>query len=139
MNRKNLFILIGAGAAAAVLVVVCMVFFFRGGSAENNGGRANTLALAAEYIAQGEYQRALNLLDGLLIADANDTEARELRDRAIAAGRDAAATAAGAERGSDASLAAAAEAFKDAVSRLPSGTGGQGAAEAGRGASSEAE
>jgi hypothetical protein len=45
--------------------------------------RTNTLKLAQDYFEGGEYQRALDLLDGLLIENADDETARDLRDRII--------------------------------------------------------
>ncbi|MFW5769737.1 MAG: tetratricopeptide repeat protein, partial [Spirochaetota bacterium] len=47
--------------------------------------RINTLRLAGEYGDQGEYQRALDLLDNLLVQNPDDEEARELRDSIIEA------------------------------------------------------
>ena len=51
--------------------------------AERNRIRENTLALARENIARGEFQRALDLLDRLLIEDFLDEEARILRNDAL--------------------------------------------------------
>ncbi|HKK47687.1 MAG TPA: hypothetical protein VJ932_01230, partial [Alkalispirochaeta sp.] len=49
----------------------------------------NTLRLAEEYIEDGEYQRALDLLDQVLIEDSDNEIARDLRTRAVAARREA--------------------------------------------------
>jgi len=51
--------------------------------------RANKLALARDYFEVGEYQRALDLLDEILIEDAGDQEARELK-REVLSGKRAA-------------------------------------------------
>jgi tetratricopeptide (TPR) repeat protein len=160
MSRNKFFILIGAGVALIVLVIAGILFFSRGdreqGRGTGSGGRVNTLTLAGDYIAQGEYQRALDLLDRLLIEDSGDDEARALRDRAIAASHAAGSGAAGsaaagtgaagsgaANSGEGASLAAAAEAFREAVSRLPpggaSGGGTSGASGGASGGTGDAE
>ena len=47
--------------------------------------RQNTLLLAEEYLERGEFQRALDLLDSLMIKNAGDEEARLLRDRILEA------------------------------------------------------
>ena len=79
MDKKKLFI-IGGGALALALILGLAFFAFRG----NGGGRRdNTLRLAGEYIEKGEYQRALDLLDRLLIDDPDDEAARALRDEAL--------------------------------------------------------
>jgi tetratricopeptide (TPR) repeat protein len=50
--------------------------------------RANILKLARDYAAQGEDQRALDLLDQLLISNADDPDAKALRDQVVQAKRD---------------------------------------------------
>jgi tetratricopeptide (TPR) repeat protein len=45
--------------------------------------RANTLELARSYMQRQEYERAMELLDKLLLSDANDAEARALLDEVI--------------------------------------------------------
>lgn len=45
--------------------------------------RQNKLLLAEDYLEQQEFQRALDLLDELLIEDAQDSEARTLRNQVI--------------------------------------------------------
>jgi tetratricopeptide (TPR) repeat protein len=47
--------------------------------------RNNIIVLAQDYLDQHEFQRALDLLDGLLIEDSADQEARTLRDKIIQA------------------------------------------------------
>ena len=46
--------------------------------------RENTLTLAKRYIERGEYDRAMNLLDQLLIQNADDAEALALSDEILA-------------------------------------------------------
>lgn len=46
--------------------------------------RGNMLALARDYIARGDFDRALDILDRLIIKDANDKDARSLQDEALA-------------------------------------------------------
>ncbi|MDR0602563.1 MAG: hypothetical protein LBG42_09315, partial [Treponema sp.] len=117
MNRKTLLIAGIAGVVLLALLVSGAAFLLlkKGGgnrsvtnaSAETEDlSRRNILNLVRDYIEQGEYQRALDHLDSLLIADSGDAEARELRDAALRekAAASAAANAAAAE--SAAALAA---------------------------------
>ena len=83
-----------SSSIAAVLVIALAVVLIvtLGGKSEAETDdatdiRANTLRLAEEYLAQGEFQRALDLVDKLLIENANDEEARNLRDGVIEAKR----------------------------------------------------
>jgi hypothetical protein len=57
--------------------------------------RANVLASAQYYLDKGDYGRALDLLDKLLIDNASDADAKKLRDRAVLgkSGSDTAAAA----------------------------------------------
>jgi hypothetical protein len=60
----------------------------KGGFLGNQGGNAkrqNMINLARDYIAQAEFDRALDLMDRLLIEDSNDQEAKDVRDEALAA------------------------------------------------------
>ena len=73
-----------AGAAALALALIAgAAFFIRAPARAQAKLRANSLALAGEYLAQGEYRRALDILDRLLIADAGDQDARALRDEIL--------------------------------------------------------
>ena len=45
--------------------------------------RANMLVLASEYIDRNDFDRALDILDRLIIKDVTDDEARALRDKAL--------------------------------------------------------
>ncbi|MDR2144481.1 MAG: hypothetical protein LBP29_08940, partial [Treponema sp.] len=74
-------LLFAGGGALALIITAAVVFVLAGRNPE--AVRDNTLRLAGEYIGQEEYQRALDLLDGRLIANPNDEEARKLRDEAV--------------------------------------------------------
>ena len=50
---------------------------------KNSSERDNVLSLAKRYMERGEYERAMNLLDTLLIKDANDEDALNLMDEII--------------------------------------------------------
>jgi tetratricopeptide (TPR) repeat protein len=92
--------IIGVSGGVLILLLVLGGVFFLGrgkksgsaGSARDATGttlteketeRKNTINLALEYLAAGEFQRALDLLDRLLIENPGDEEVRELRDRAL--------------------------------------------------------
>jgi len=89
MSKKKLIIIISAGTALVVLLVLGIVFLAKG--KKNTGGtgtaitsqsdnrRQNIFKLVKGYLEQGEYDRALNLIDGLLIENSEDEEARELQ------------------------------------------------------------
>ncbi|MFA6505469.1 MAG: tetratricopeptide repeat protein, partial [Treponemataceae bacterium] len=85
-DNKKIIIAIVVGVALLLTVGIGSFVAFGGGAGKQ---RSNTLTLAKEYVDRGEYQRALDLLDKLLIADASDKEARALRDSAIEAKRKA--------------------------------------------------
>ncbi|MDR2182036.1 MAG: hypothetical protein LBN92_05080, partial [Treponema sp.] len=80
MDDRRKMVIIG-GCAVLVLAGALLFFLTRG----NGGGakRDNTLLLAREYIDKGEFQRALDLVDGILIENPGDEEARALRDEAV--------------------------------------------------------
>ena len=85
MDRKKIII-----AAAALLLIAAALFFFMrsgsGGSSDSADSlRINTIRLAGDYYKQKEYQRALDLLDSVLINNPDDQEAAALRDKIIAA------------------------------------------------------
>ena len=88
MDKRAIFII---SAIIIVLIAVAVILGLtlgRRGSAEPGADvRGNTLKLAEDYLEQGEYQRALDLLNKLLIENAEDEEARALRDRIITAKR----------------------------------------------------
>lgn len=73
---------IGLGAIAALILIAALS---GGPSAEDPQlrNRNNTIALATDYITLGEFDRALNLLENLLLQDPRDPEVIALRDEAI--------------------------------------------------------
>jgi tetratricopeptide (TPR) repeat protein len=95
MNQKKI-IIIGAVSLGLILLGTGIFFLARALGRPDDGPRQNKLSLAREYIEAGEYGRALDILDGLLIENSDDREARELRDEAVRASR---AAALGAEAG----------------------------------------
>lgn len=86
-GRKLLPFIVGGAVVLLAALGIGGAYLVGGGRA--NAERHNTLALARDYVDRGEYQRALDLLDKLLIEDAGDAEARSLRDAAIAASKKA--------------------------------------------------
>jgi len=93
MSRKKLIILISSGAVLVALIVLGIIFFVKGkkdaGGAGNaitsqsDGRRQNIIKLAKNYIEQGEYDRALNLIDSLLIDNSDDNEAKNLQRQVL--------------------------------------------------------
>jgi predicted Zn-dependent protease len=81
-NKAKLII---GGAAALLLLILGFLFWPKG---EGKDLRANLLALATRYYEDGEYQRALDKLDELLIEDPEDAEANDLRRQVIQARRE---------------------------------------------------
>lgn len=83
MDSKTKRALIIGGAVVLALVVLggSLALVLSGGGGRE---RANMLALAREYIERGDFDRALDLLDRLIIKDVNDADARALRDEALA-------------------------------------------------------
>jgi len=75
MNKKTL-IAIGAAVILILLGTGAFLLFSKPGT---DPKRANILKLAKEYADQGEDQRALDLLDQLLITNADDPDAQALR------------------------------------------------------------
>ena len=119
-ERKRLIAIIGAIVLAAALVGGGVAFFSsRGDARRGDDGeremepsptdedavseaeeaanaaaqrRENMLTLAQDYIENGEYQRALDLIDEVLIDDVSNERAQELKKTAIAERRAAAGT-----------------------------------------------
>jgi tetratricopeptide (TPR) repeat protein len=75
-----------AAVASAVLVILCGAGIAACRSCSNSAGgtRQNTLALVRKYIDRGDYDRALNLLDSLLIKNADDKDANSMLDEILA-------------------------------------------------------
>ena len=80
MDSKKKRILIIAAALGIVALAALALFLTTGGAGRE---RTNMLTLAREYIERGDYDRALDLLDKLIIRDVQDSEARALRDEAL--------------------------------------------------------
>jgi tetratricopeptide (TPR) repeat protein len=88
MDKRKLVIIIAG--AVLVLAVAGILLFRKAGPALFNAGRGqtatvreNTLRLAESYLAAGDYQRALDLLDKLLIENPDDAAVRELHERVL--------------------------------------------------------
>jgi len=81
-DKKKTYLYWGGGAALLLLLLVGgWLLFAHPGDSE----RGNILKLARDYAAQGEDQRALDLLDKLLIKNADDPDAKALRDQVVQA------------------------------------------------------
>ena len=87
MDRRILIII-----GAAVVLILLFLFIFTGGfglfsSSEmdetNTSGYDNKLKLAQLYLDQGEYERALNYIDELLLENSDSTELIELQREVI--------------------------------------------------------
>ena len=97
-DKKKNIILISAIAGILLLLTGVGTFFGVKAIANKNnstsliskdgsvlgGEYENTLALIERYISHGEYDRAMDLLDSLLIKNANDERALDLMDEVIA-------------------------------------------------------
>jgi hypothetical protein len=81
MNRRSLVVLITL--LLTLIIAALLIFVVIPGGAQKT--RLNVLASAEYYLEKGDYERALNLVDSLLIKNAGDIDARALRDRAIEA------------------------------------------------------
>lgn len=85
-KRKKIILI----AAASLLALLLLFFGIRGmaraissSGSKGNSARQNTLALAQKYLDKGQYDKAMDLLNGLLIANPDDAEADALLDSAI--------------------------------------------------------
>jgi tetratricopeptide (TPR) repeat protein len=81
-KKQKIAVIISAVAAAAALLIIFLCVKSCSGSGSE---RKNTLALVRMYMDKGEYDRAMNLLDGLLVKNADDKDALDLMDKLIAA------------------------------------------------------
>ena len=86
-SKKKKIIII---AAASLLLLLPLFFGIRGiaraassSGAKGNDARQNTLALAKKYLDKGQYDKAMDLLNSLLISNPDDEEADRLLDEAI--------------------------------------------------------
>ena len=86
MKRKTILVIIAVGIAVLVALLLMLTVGPWGGSA-SGASRANLLKLARLYLEKGEYERALDLIDRLLLEDPDDAEALELQDAVLEAQR----------------------------------------------------
>ena len=80
-NKKVLIVII------AVLILIFLFFFLRSCSSTSNDSalkkRQNTILLAQKYIEKGQFDPAMELLNKLLIENADDKEVNDLLDKLI--------------------------------------------------------
>ena len=95
MNRRLIIIIVAAIVLIAALVTTFVLIGGRSTAKEDPEleARNNMLRLAREYYDHSEYQRALDLIDTLLIQNVDDEDARTLRNEIIRAKQDADETA----------------------------------------------
>lgn len=74
-------IAVGAAATAAIALIVFLCI--RGFGNAGGGSRENTLSLVKMYMERGEYDRALDKLEELLLKNSGDTEAVAFMDTII--------------------------------------------------------
>lgn len=88
LNKKKVLIAIIIGI---LLLVLGLTFFFllKGDSGKSDDAllRQNTFALVRTYIEKEEFDRALSLLENVLIQNPDDTDASELLDAVLRAKR----------------------------------------------------
>jgi tetratricopeptide (TPR) repeat protein len=83
MTRKKIIII---SISAVVLILIGVGIFFLVRNNKNNAEakleqkRENTIALAMDYLERGDFQRALELLDSLMIDNPFDERIRQIRD-----------------------------------------------------------
>ncbi|MGN0731879.1 MAG: tetratricopeptide repeat protein [Treponema sp.] len=74
------------GAAILCLVIILLFAISRCSNSSGNAfekERQNTISLVKKYMDKGQYEPAMDLLNGLLIKNADDEEVQELLDRLI--------------------------------------------------------
>ena len=108
MTKRAKIITAAVAGLALIAAVGALVYFLGPAKAERT--RKNVVASAQYYLDKGDYARALDLLDKLLIDNASDPVARSLRDRAMQG--KATADAAKASEAASAEAAAAASGQK---------------------------
>ncbi|HET7838824.1 MAG TPA: tetratricopeptide repeat protein, partial [Rectinemataceae bacterium] len=79
MTKNSKILLAALGAAVAIGIGLYLLL----GPMGEARTRRNVLASASYYLGKGDYDRALDLLDKLLISNASDPEAQALRDKAM--------------------------------------------------------
>ena len=87
-RKKKIIIGVSVGAAALIVLAVSYFGFIRPSKHTEAQLRSNALTLAQEYVVQGEFDRALDILDRLLMADSDDKAARELWKEILLSRRD---------------------------------------------------
>ena len=85
MTKKQK-IAIAAGVGIIILIIVSVVCVRSCGSGNSN---SNVINLAKTYADKGEYDRALSLLDTILLKDADNLEVLALLDEIIQLKKDA--------------------------------------------------
>lgn len=87
--RDNRLIIIISSSALFVIAVLLILFFIFGKSNNlDNKKRENILKLIERYFTQEEYDRALELIDKLLIENGDDTDVLKLQDKIIRVKKD---------------------------------------------------
>ena len=104
-DRKKIIALIIIAVLLLIIIFLVSFFIFTGGfggsskdgtvaeAGKNGGRRGNIIKLINRYYNQEEYDRALKLVEDLLIENGDDEEAIELQDKIMAARREKAALA----------------------------------------------
>ena len=80
LTKKQKIVLAGTAAAVALLIAA---FVWLRPSSSGDSERKNTLTLVQMYMDKGEYDRAMNLLDSLLVKNAQDKDALSLMNKVI--------------------------------------------------------
>lgn len=119
-NREK--ITIGVGVFLVLLLLgiggTLLVRSLGGKNDDAGQHRLNTLTLVRSYVNKEEFDRALNLLDGLLIQNPDDTDASELMDIVLAAKKAKMALESGTNGVSNADVLAALDAARQAANRI---------------------
>ncbi|GAH59282.1 unnamed protein product, partial [marine sediment metagenome] len=82
MEKKHI-IIIGLVLLAIILIGGLGLLAISGSRQKARDARLNSLKLASQYLERQEFDRALEILDKLLIADPEDAEAGELLDEIL--------------------------------------------------------
>ncbi|MEI6875360.1 MAG: hypothetical protein WCL50_09560, partial [Spirochaetota bacterium] len=130
-------ILVTSGVIAALAIVVLGGFLLAGSLASKE--TSNALSLARDYIDRGDFDRALDILDRLLISDAGNKDARGLRDRAVEGKKSQSAAAKAEQASGEAALAKSLEKVGSALSSKPAVASGAAADEAAKKKAEEAQ
>lgn len=85
-KKKKILVMAGVGGLVVVIVILMILLLGKGKSNKGNDGKdsyANTLKLIERYVEKGEYDRALSLLDKLMIDNPDDDDVQALFDRIV--------------------------------------------------------